>query len=130
MSDKPISHLRRRMIEDMTVRQFGEKTKHDYIRHVESFTNFLGRSPDTATAEDVRRFQVHQTESGVQPPTHEQRGLGAAVLLRHHARTAPSWPAISPACTTRRSCRACSRPRRWAGCSRRHPARPEVQGGA
>jgi integrase/recombinase XerD len=69
MSEKPISDLRRRMLEDMAVRQFGEKTKHDYIRHIESFARFLGRSPDTATAEDVRRFQVHLTESGVQAPT-------------------------------------------------------------
>ena len=44
----PISPLRRRMIEDMTVRGFGEKTQSDYIRHVKNFTIFLGRSPDTA----------------------------------------------------------------------------------
>jgi len=62
MSEKPISDLRRRMLDDMAVRQFGEKTRGDYIRHVETFTRFLGRSPDTATAEDVRRFQVHLTE--------------------------------------------------------------------
>ena len=58
MSEKPISDLRRRVLEDMAVRQFGDKTRHDYIRHIESFARFLGRSPDTATAEDVRRFQV------------------------------------------------------------------------
>ena len=52
MSEKPISDLRRRMLEDMAVRKFGEKTKHDYIRHIEAFARFLGRSPDTATAED------------------------------------------------------------------------------
>ena len=69
MSEKPISDLRRRVLEDMAVRQFGDKTRHDYIRHIESFARFLGRSPDTATAEDVRRFQVHLTERGVQPPT-------------------------------------------------------------
>ena len=63
------SPLRRRMIEDMCVRKFGEKTQHDYIRHVEQFAKFLGRSPATATGEDLRRYQVHQTESGVQPPT-------------------------------------------------------------
>ena len=68
MSEKPISDLRRRMLEDMAVRKFGEKI-HDYIRNVEAFARFLGRSPDTATAEDVRRFQVHLTERGVQPPT-------------------------------------------------------------
>jgi len=43
---QPISPLRRRMIEDMTVRGFGEKTQSDYIRHVKNFTIFLGRSPD------------------------------------------------------------------------------------
>src|SRR5262249_52821843 len=42
---QPISPLRRRMIEDMTVRGFGEKTQSDYIRHVKNFTIFLGRSP-------------------------------------------------------------------------------------
>jgi site-specific recombinase XerD len=69
MSETPISPLRRRMIEDMTVRNFVEKTRNDYIRHVKTFTAFLGRSPDTATAEDLRRFQLHQSETGVRPPT-------------------------------------------------------------
>ena len=63
---KPISPLRRRMIEDMTVRGFGEKTQSDYIRHVKNFTIFLGRSPDTATPEDVRAYQLSQREAGVQ----------------------------------------------------------------
>ena len=62
------SPLRRRMIEDMSVRKFSAKTRHDYIRCVESFAKFLGRSPDTATAEDLRRYQVHQTESGIHAP--------------------------------------------------------------
>jgi len=69
MSDKPISPLRRRMIEDMTVRGFGEKTQGDYIRHVKNFTIFLGRSPDTAAEEDLRAYQLHQRERNVQPPT-------------------------------------------------------------
>jgi integrase/recombinase XerD len=69
MSEKPISPLRRRMIEDMTVRNFVEKTRNDYIRHVRSFTAFLGRSPDTAVAGDLRRFQLHQTQTGVRPPS-------------------------------------------------------------
>jgi Phage integrase, N-terminal SAM-like domain/Phage integrase family len=46
---------------------FGESAL--YISFVRDFAAFLGRAPDTATAEDVRRFQVHQRESGVQPPT-------------------------------------------------------------
>jgi site-specific recombinase XerD len=69
MSEKPISPLRRRMIEDMTVRNFVDKTRNDYIRHVRTFTAFLGRSPDTATAEDLRRFQLHQVQTGVRPPS-------------------------------------------------------------
>ena len=69
MSDETISPLRRRMIEDMTVRGFGAKTRHDYVRHVETFTAFIGRSPDTATAEEVRRFQLHQTTTGVGAPS-------------------------------------------------------------
>jgi site-specific recombinase XerD len=76
--------------------QFGDKTRHDYIRHVEAFARFLGRSPDTATAEDVRCFQVHLTESGVQPPTLNSSAsalrfffgttLDRAELARHLAR--------------------------------------------
>jgi hypothetical protein len=58
MSDKPISDLRRRMIADMTIRSFGDKTQRDYIRHIETFARFLGRSPDTATGDDIRRFQL------------------------------------------------------------------------
>jgi integrase/recombinase XerD len=69
MSDETISPLRRRMIEDMTVRGFGEKTRYDYVRHVRTFSAFIGRSPDTATAEEVRRFQLHQTETGVGAPS-------------------------------------------------------------
>jgi len=69
MTEKAISPLRQRMLEDMTVRNFVEKTRNDYIRHVKTFTAFLGRSPDTAMPEDLRRFQLHQTETGVRPPT-------------------------------------------------------------
>ena len=49
MSDKPISDLRRRMLADMTVRSFSDKTKNSYIHHVETLAAFLGRSPDTVT---------------------------------------------------------------------------------
>ncbi len=69
MTDEALSPLRRRMIEDMTVRNFVEKTQKDYIRHVKDLTVFLGRSPDTATAEDLRRYQLHLTNSRVRPPT-------------------------------------------------------------
>ncbi len=68
-SPRPVSPLRARMIEDMTVRGFSEKTRNDYVRNVRAFTAFIGRSPDTATAEDLRLFQLHQTQIGMQPPS-------------------------------------------------------------
>src|SRR5215469_16633913 len=68
-SPRPVSPLRARMIEDMTVRGFKEDTRRDYVRHVRAFAVFIGRSPDTATAEDLRLFQLHQTQSGMQPPS-------------------------------------------------------------
>ena len=68
-SDRPISALRARMIEDMRVRGFSEKTRNDYIRNVRAFAAFIGRSPDTATAEELRSFQHHQAQTGVRPPT-------------------------------------------------------------
>jgi site-specific recombinase XerD len=66
--EKPVSELRRRMLQDMTNRNFGDKTKHDYIRHIETLADFLGRSPDTVTGDDLRRFQADQIASGAQPP--------------------------------------------------------------
>src|SRR5271163_2925694 len=69
MSDECIRPLRRRMIEDMTVRKFTLKTQSDYIRVVKNFTIFLGRSPDTASNEDLRRFQLHLSEKRVGAPT-------------------------------------------------------------
>ncbi len=57
------------MLEDMAMRCLREDTQRDYIRSVKNFANFLGRSPDTATGDDVRRYQVHQHENGAQPPT-------------------------------------------------------------
>ncbi len=67
MSDKPISPLRQRMIDDMTARRFGEDTQRDYVRHVRNFTAFLGRSPDTATSEDLRRYQLHLAKQQISP---------------------------------------------------------------
>ena len=64
-----VTPLRQRMLEDMAMRGLREGTQRDYIRFVRSFAAFLKRSPDLATPEDVRRFQVHQADSGVQPPT-------------------------------------------------------------
>ncbi|HMJ31230.1 MAG TPA: tyrosine-type recombinase/integrase [Xanthobacteraceae bacterium] len=72
MTDEAMSPLRRRMIEDMTIRMFAPKTQHDYLQRVKNFAVFLGRSPDTASFEDVRRYQLHLTTSGVGVPTLNQ----------------------------------------------------------
>ena len=69
MSEKPISPLRRRMLDDMSVRRFTPDTQREYIRAVKRLAAFLGRSPDTATPEELRAFQLHLTETGVRPPT-------------------------------------------------------------
>jgi site-specific recombinase XerD len=67
MSEKPISPLRQRMLEDMSVRRFTPATQRQYIRAVKGLAAFLGRSPDTATPEELRSFQLHLTGTGVQP---------------------------------------------------------------
>ena len=69
MTDQAISPLRRRMIEDMTIRKLAPKTQASYIRAVWNFTIFLGRSPDQASAEDLRRYHLHLASSGVAVPS-------------------------------------------------------------
>ena len=66
MTNEVISPLRRRMIEDMTIRKLAPKSQVNYIRHVKNFAAFLGRSPDSASADDLRRFQLHQRQNGMQ----------------------------------------------------------------
>ena len=63
-SSSSISPLRQRMIEDMARRRLGAKTQRSYIRHVVELNQFLGHSPHKATAEDLRRYQLHLVESG------------------------------------------------------------------
>jgi len=65
----PVSPLRQRLIEDMNMRRFSRATQRNYIRDVGRFATFLRRPPDTATADDVRRFQVEQRDAGLPAPT-------------------------------------------------------------
>src|SRR5258705_13973330 len=96
MTDKAISPLRQRMIEDMTIRKFAPKTQHDYVQRVKHFAAFLGRSPDTASFEDVRRYQLHLAASGSGVPTLNQKSrLGAP--------TSSTRPSLS---TCHASCRS------------------------
>lgn len=67
MTSAPTTPLRQRMIEDMTIRQFGSKTQHDYVRVVADFARFLGRSPDQAEPEDLRRYQLRLAADGASP---------------------------------------------------------------
>ena len=69
MTETATSPLRQRMIDDMRMRNFSPDTQREYIRAVKRLAAYLGRSPATATAEDLRAFQLHLTETGVRPPT-------------------------------------------------------------
>ena len=59
-----ISPLRQRMLDDMRMRKLEPKTQSAYVRAVRKFAGFLGQPPDTATAEDLRRFQLHLSDEG------------------------------------------------------------------
>jgi integrase/recombinase XerD len=62
-----ITPLRRRMIDDMRMRKLSDKTQRHYIRAVRQFSGFLGRSPDSASVEDLRRYQLHLVDRGISP---------------------------------------------------------------
>jgi site-specific recombinase XerD len=69
MTEAPISPLRARMIEDMTIRKFAPRTQEGYIRAVKGFSAFFGAPPDRASFEDLRRYQLHLVSSGSGAPT-------------------------------------------------------------
>ncbi|MER8427287.1 site-specific integrase [Mesorhizobium sp. M0768] len=111
-TDAPISPLRQRMQHDMLMRGLGSHTQQDYVRHVRRFAVFLGRSPDTARAEDIRRFQLHQHESGVGPATIngavsalrflflvtlKRRDLARVLVIMRHPRKLPDVLSVEEA---------------------------------
>ena len=69
MTDTPVSPLRQRMIEDMTIRKFAPRTQEGYIRAIKNFSAFFGASPAKASFEDIRRYQLHLVSSGAGTPT-------------------------------------------------------------
>jgi Phage integrase, N-terminal SAM-like domain len=75
MSEKPISPLRQRMVDDMNMRRFVPDTQRAYIRAVRKLAAFLGRSPDTTTPEELRAFQLHLAETSLQPQR-DKKGNG------------------------------------------------------
>jgi len=66
-STQTTSELRQRMIEDMRMRKFSPKTQSSYILAVRRFAGHLGRTPDTATVEDLRDYQLHLVDNGISP---------------------------------------------------------------
>jgi site-specific recombinase XerD len=82
MGTDAISPLRRRMIEDMTARKLGSHTQRSHIASCKRFAQFLTRSPDTATADDVRSFQLHLIESGASICNRNRIMTGVRFLFR------------------------------------------------
>ncbi|MDX6527640.1 MAG: integrase/recombinase XerD [Gaiellales bacterium] len=82
MSTDSVSPLRQRMIEDMNARKLGAGTQRGHIRSCKQFAAFLKRSPDTATAEDIRRFQLHLSETGVSICNRNRTMTGLRFLFR------------------------------------------------
>jgi site-specific recombinase XerD len=82
MSTDTISPLRHRMIEDMNARKLCAGTQSGHIRSCKRFAAFLKRSPDTATAEDIRRFQLHLSETGASICNRNRIMTGLRFLLR------------------------------------------------
>jgi len=111
-TDAPVSPLRQRMQQDMLMRGLGPHTRQDYVRHVRRFAAFLGRSPDTATPEDIRRFQLDQHENGVGPAsinsavsalrflflvTLQRRDLSRALVITRYHRKLPDVLSVEEA---------------------------------
>jgi integrase/recombinase XerD len=82
MSIDVVSPLRQRMIEDMTARQLGAASQRSHISSCKRFAAFLKRSPDTATIEDIRRFQLHLAETGTSIPNRNRLMTGLRFLFR------------------------------------------------
>ncbi len=89
-SDPGVSPLRRRMVDDMRMRKFAPKTQSGYLRAVRQFARFLGRSPDTATVEDLRDYQLHLVDHGTSPVS-----LNAAIsALKFFFEVTPGQPQL------------------------------------
>src|SRR5258708_39943644 len=82
MTDEAVSPLRRRMIEDMTILKLSPKTPQGHIRTIKNLAVFLGRSPDKASFEDVRRFQLQLATSGASTPIRNQTVAALRLFFR------------------------------------------------
>jgi integrase/recombinase XerD len=82
MTTDSISPLRQRMIEDMNGRKLGSGTQRSHVYSCKRFAAFLKRPPDTATADDIRRFQLHLSETGTSIGNRNRIMTGLRFLLR------------------------------------------------
>ncbi|MEL6830806.1 MAG: tyrosine-type recombinase/integrase [Pseudomonadota bacterium] len=73
MTQEKMSPLRARMIEDMRIRGLAVTSQKAHIRALKDFTAFLGRSPDTATPDELRAYQLHMTDTEVTPSVYNSR---------------------------------------------------------
>ena len=81
MKEDRTTPLRERMIEDMRIHGMGDKAQKAHIRAVKDFALFLRRSPDTATPDDLRAYQLHMTDTGVSPTTYNARIMALRFLF-------------------------------------------------
>ena len=81
MTQEKMTPLRERMIEDMRIHGMGDKAQKAHIRAVKDFARFLKRSPDTATPDDLRAYQLHMTDTEVTPPTFNARIMALRFLF-------------------------------------------------
>src|SRR5258706_2142693 len=89
-TSQDISPLRQRLIDDMRMRKFAPKTQSTYLRAVREFARFLGRSPDTATVEDLRNYPLHLVDHGTSPVS-----LNAAIsALKFFFEVTPGQPQL------------------------------------
>lgn len=95
-NQKSISPLRQRMLDDMRMRKLADSTQKNYIRAVEQLTRFLGRSPDTATAEDLRNYQLHLVDSGATPARLNNLITGLRFFCRATLQTPEVLSLMSP----------------------------------
>ena len=82
MTTKAATPLRQRMIEDMNARKLCAGTQRGHIRSCKRFAAFLKRSPDTATGDDIRRFQLHLAETGMSICSRNRTMTGVRFLFR------------------------------------------------
>jgi hypothetical protein len=101
-----VSPLRQRMIEDMAARKLNPHTQRSHIYSCKRFTAWLKRSPDTATADEVRRFQLHLIESGASICNRNRIVTGVRSCSKSRC-VATIWRPRSGISRSRRSCRPC-----------------------